>query len=57
MAKSKKITSKNKNGSLCSGYRVFPDGKKCKGCIDCDFGKDKATVKEVFNRSHTLMKR
>ena len=21
--------------SLCSGYRVFPDGRKCKGCSDC----------------------
>jgi len=20
---------------LCSGYRVFPDGTKCKGCPDC----------------------
>lgn len=20
---------------LCSGYRVFPDGTKCKGCADC----------------------
>jgi len=20
---------------LCSGYRVFPDGKKCPGCPDC----------------------
>ena len=20
---------------LCSGYRVFPDGNKCKGCSDC----------------------
>ncbi len=21
---------------LCSGYRVFPDGRKCKGCEDCE---------------------
>lgn len=21
---------------LCSGYGVFPDGKKCPGCSDCD---------------------
>jgi hypothetical protein len=21
--------------SLCSGYGVFPDGKKCEGCSDC----------------------
>jgi len=20
---------------LCSGYRVFPDGRKCLGCSDC----------------------
>lgn len=20
---------------LCSGFRVFPDGSKCKGCDDC----------------------
>jgi hypothetical protein len=20
---------------LCSGYRVFPGGEKCKGCSDC----------------------
>ena len=32
---------KNKNtgkhtGSRCSGYGVFPDGTKCKGCSDCN---------------------
>lgn len=21
---------------LCSGYRVFPDGRKCEGCRDCN---------------------
>jgi hypothetical protein len=21
---------------LCSGYKVFPDGRKCKGCEDCE---------------------
>ena len=21
---------------LCSGYKVFPDGKRCSGCIDCN---------------------
>ncbi|MCK9281418.1 MAG: hypothetical protein M0P71_12405 [Melioribacteraceae bacterium] len=26
----------NKEYKLCSGYRVFPDGTKCKGCIDCN---------------------
>ena len=20
---------------LCSGFGVFPDGKKCPGCLDC----------------------
>lgn len=20
---------------LCSGYRVFPGGERCKGCTDC----------------------
>ena len=20
---------------LCSGYGIFPDGKKCEGCEDC----------------------
>ena len=35
----KKKISNNKGGGICSGWRVFPDGTKCKGCIDCDFGK------------------
>lgn len=21
---------------LCSGYKVFPNGKKCSGCLDCE---------------------
>ena len=21
---------------LCSGFRVFPDGRECKGCLDCE---------------------
>ena len=21
---------------LCSGYKVFPDGRKCEGCKDCE---------------------
>jgi hypothetical protein len=25
--------------SRCSGYRVFPDGKKCPGCGDCQSGE------------------
>ncbi|ADY51458.1 hypothetical protein Pedsa_0886 [Pseudopedobacter saltans DSM 12145] len=35
----KKIVYKRKKsgkrGPLCSGYNVFPDGKKCPGCADC----------------------
>ncbi len=23
------------NTSLCSGYKVYPNGKKCSGCSDC----------------------
>ena len=23
---------------LCSGYKVFPGGRKCLGCKDCDKG-------------------
>lgn len=31
--KQKKYTTDN--GSRCSGYGVYPDGRKCKGCSDC----------------------
>lgn len=27
--------SDGSEGLLCSGYRVFPDGKRCEGCNDC----------------------
>ena len=47
--------SKNKGGSLCSGYKVFPDGRKCKGCIDCDFLKSKKSIEQVFKESHTTV--
>jgi hypothetical protein len=50
-----RLKSRNKEGWLCSGYRVFPDGSKCKGCIDCNFGKDKTSVKKVFERSHAII--
>jgi hypothetical protein len=40
----KKI-SNNKGGRLCSGYGVFTDGTKCKGCKDCKFGKKKLKKK------------
>jgi Zn-finger protein len=48
-----KKTSNNKGGSLCSGYKVFPDGRKCKGCIDCNFLKSKKSVNQVFRENHT----
>jgi hypothetical protein len=47
--------SNNPDGSLCSGYKIFPDDSKCLGCIDCDFGKGTDDVKAVFNRNHTTM--
>ena len=34
MAKKKKEVRK-KYRPLCSGWGIFPDGKKCKGCQDC----------------------
>lgn len=40
----RKKISNNKGGGICSGWRVFPDGSKCKGCIDCDFGKKSRTI-------------
>lgn len=51
----RKIKSNNKGGSLCSGYKVFPDGSKCKGCIDCNFLKSKKTISQVFNSSHARL--
>lgn len=27
--------AKHDGPPLCSGYRVFPDGKRCPGCPDC----------------------
>ena len=50
MAKKATIKNKksnNKGGWLCSGYGVFPDGSKCKGCMDCGFGKQVMTMKEI----------
>lgn len=49
-----KKKSNNKDGSLCSGYGVFPDGSGCKGCIDCDFkpNKSMAEIKKTFDRNH-----
>lgn len=47
--------SYNEDGSLCSGYKVFPGGVKCKGCIDCDFGKSTDTIEQAFNKNHLLI--
>lgn len=56
--KTKKYTTDN--GSRCSGYGVYPDGKKCKGCSDCNgkFLKRDITNAEIhkqFNKTHTLI--
>lgn len=51
MAKTKKNKSKkisnNKSGWICSGYGVAPSGEKCKGCIDCGFGKKVMSMQQV----------
>ena len=31
-----KEKSDGKTQLLCSGYRIFPDGKQCDGCPDCE---------------------
>lgn len=43
-------------GSRCSGYGVYPDGRKCRGCSDCK-GKKISTAKavKVFNKSHSTI--
>jgi hypothetical protein len=48
--------SNNPDGSLCSGYKVFPDDSECLGCIDCDFGRGTDDIQAVFRRNHTTMK-
>jgi hypothetical protein len=55
MAKKKKFTTDN--GSRCSGYGVYPDGKKCKGCSDCE-GKpvSRKQLLERFNQNHAILK-
>lgn len=35
--KRKKVTSYR---PMCSGWEVFPDGQKCKGCPDCGHEKN-----------------
>lgn len=51
-----KVISNNKGGWLCSGYKVFQDGSKCLGCVDCDFGKLTKSIQQVFNDNHTILK-
>lgn len=46
-ATTKKKISNNKPHWLCSGYGVAPNGEKCKGCMDCGFGKQVMTMKEI----------
>lgn len=48
--------------SLCSGFKVYPNGKQCSGCSDCTnkkgyrfFGVKNDTIEKAFNRSHTIM--
>lgn len=43
---------------LCSGWGVFPGGKKCNGCDDCRGKKIPKTAKEIekhFNKTHSLI--
>lgn len=37
------------NGKRCSGYGIYPGGRKCKGCGDCKgrFLKTPATKKQL----------
>lgn len=58
MPKKKKYTTDN--GSLCSGYGVYPDGRKCNGCSDCEGkflkrGISKKEIINVFKKTHTIM--
>lgn len=59
MPKAKKYTTDN--GSRCSGYGVYPGGRKCKGCSDCQGkflkkGPTRADIIKAYNRSHMLVK-
>ena len=52
--KKKKYTTDN--GSRCSGYGVYPGGRKCKGCSDCQ--GEPVSIKEIKNRfkaKHTIL--
>lgn len=51
--KQRKI-SNNKPSWICSGYGVAPSGEKCKGCIDCNWGKG---VKSMAQIKHEISSR
>lgn len=36
----------------CSGYGVFPDGRKCTGCADCIEGDAKAYNEILSNQTY-----
>jgi hypothetical protein len=47
-----------KTQHLCSGWGVFPGGKKCPGCDDCKGSKIPKTKKEIlkhFNKTHSTL--
>lgn len=40
----KKYPAGTDRGSRCSGYGVYPDGRKCRGCSDCRVAKKRRTA-------------
>ena len=54
LAWEKKYTTDN--GKRCSGFGVYPDGRKCKGCSDCNGHQPtRKEIDKIIDRSHTLM--
>lgn len=52
-----KTSSGKKFRPLCSGWKVFPNGKKCKGCEDCLTEKtNKMAVKKKTSRKRATPK-
>lgn len=41
----------------CSGWKVFPDGRKCKGCEDCLKPQTMATAKKTTAKKKTPAKK
>lgn len=41
---------------MCSGWKVFPGGKKCKGCPDCTTQNKMATKKKATAKKKTTAK-